>query len=85
MEKKTKLFGTLPWCWCMSVFLCWGDAPEELRGQPGCAGREPSPVSDGMLSGLLHVGILPSVTCNPSVLQNCCLYRLKERNFSCLV
>lgn len=85
-EKRTRSLGMLPLCWCVPVFLCWGDAPEELWDQPGCAGRDPSPASDGTLPGLLRVGILLSVTRNPSALQSWCLSRLKERNFfSCLV
>lgn len=61
------------------------DAPEELWDQLGCAGTEPLPASDGMLSGLLRIEMLPSVTCKPFALQSCCLSRLKERNFSCFV
>ena len=70
----------------LPMFLCWGDAPEELWDQPGCAGTKPLPASDGTLSGILCVGILPAVTRNLSALQHCCLCRLKERNFfSCFV
>lgn len=69
----------------LPMFLCWGDAPEELWDQLGCAGTEPLPASDGMLSGLLRIEMLPSVTCNPFALQSCCLSRLKEKNFYCFV
>lgn len=90
MEKRARSLGMLPWCWCVPVFLHWGTGEMPLRScgiSQTVLGASPCLRAMGwMLSGLLGVGMLLSVTHNPSALQSCWLSRLKERNFFfCLV
>lgn len=51
------------------------------------AGSKPSSVGDGMLSGILSFGILPTVTFNSSAPQSCLeLLSLQAgRNFACFL
>lgn len=75
---QTRLLRMLP-----SFYLCFsaGEMPLRSCASAGLCWDQAVTVSNGVLSRLLHVGILLSVTRNLSALQSCHLSRLKGRNF----